>query len=233
MATTTTNDMDTVPASIHAFFSRTHDTPSEIAVLHRHDAVAAEDDAVAADDEEAAVGDDMAAADDGVFPVRDDYISIDEENVIVDDVYTVVDLRDDGESVCYLEMMAGEPAFKSTLTLAKKCAFNDNHKKDAMEDYYGHLCPDKHLKSKNFKVCLSCLIMEIDKNINMGEKNPSCEKVVQHLRQDHLYDGVYTAFKAIGKALAVDAAKPTFNKMSQWPITTFPKNHNIVKKTSR
>jgi hypothetical protein len=78
-------------------------------------------------------------------------------------------------------------------------------------------------------VCISCLKKDIDKKINMGEKNPSCAKLVQNLRQKHLSDGVYKAFKAVEKVPARDAVKWTPNKMCQSPIMTFRKNNQIFK----
>jgi hypothetical protein len=203
-------------------------------------------DAVATDDVVFPVRDDYVSSDNedehsfDIKDVVDDYYDAgnngedegddNEDGVICDNVYNVVDPRNDDKSVCSLVMTPVEPTtFESQLTLAKKGVFDNSRKKNAVWYYYGHLCPDKHPKSTNITACVSCLRKGIDKHINMDEKNPSCAKLVQHLRHNHLYDGMYTAFKADTKTLATDAVKSTPNKMSQSPIKAFHKDNNIIK----
>jgi hypothetical protein len=92
MTTTTTNDLNMVSASIHAFFSRTNNThedeamlPNDIAVLpNNDDAVASDHDVTAADDVIVVVHDDCSSS--GEEDERNDVEdSFDINNVVNDD----------------------------------------------------------------------------------------------------------------------------------------------------
>jgi hypothetical protein len=122
-------------------------------------------------------------------------------------------------------------AWISKYTLAPAGTVDDTRKKSAVWEFYGHLCPLTHPKLKHEKVCLKCYKNNKNKAIRMGGKNgqnPTINKLVQHLRQMHVKDGVYAAYlKAVN---ALSNANLATEKQSQTSMTSFAADNNAIKR---
>jgi predicted P-loop ATPase len=108
---------------------------------------------------------------------------------------------------------------------------DDTRKKSAVWDLNGHLCPLTHPKLKHEKVCLKCYENNKNKAIGMGGKhgeNPTSNKLVHHLRQMHVKDGVYAAYRKAVNALS--NGKLATEKQSQTSMTSFAADNNAIKR---
>jgi hypothetical protein len=116
-------------------------------------------------------------------------------------------------------------------TLDPAGTVDDTRKKRAVWEFYGHLCPLTHPKLEHEKVCLKCYANNKNKAISMGGKNgknPTSNKLVQHLRQMHVKDGVYAAYRKAVNALS--NTNLATEKQSQTQMTSFAADNNAIKR---